>query len=149
MVDRGFGIGGVDFLNDQHIQKYYKKFDNIITNPPFKYGKEFVAQSKKVARNKVCIFHTTTFISGVRRYDMWQDAEFPLRTMYQFSGRVSFKRNGILDQEVPAGGWISWAWFVFEKGYAGKPTLQWILPPPVKDTIGKDDLFGHSDIQND
>lgn len=128
LVDRGYGTGGVDFLNDEHIKKYYNAFDNVITNPPFKYGKEFVKQAKKVATRKIAIFHTTTFLSGVQRYEMWQDREFALRKLIQFSGRVSFKASGILGQDVPAGGWISWAWYLFQKGYTGKPTIEWILP---------------------
>lgn len=37
LIDRGYGVGNIDFLNCQDM------FDgDIITNPPYKYGKEFV-----------------------------------------------------------------------------------------------------------
>ena len=54
LIDRGYGEGGINFLDDDQIRKF-GKFDNIITNPPFKFALDFVLQSKKIARNKICI----------------------------------------------------------------------------------------------
>ena len=127
LIDRGYGEGGVDFLQDDQISRF-GKVDNIITNPPFKFALDFVLQSKKIARKKICILNATMFLDGIKRYEMWMDKEFPLKTMYQFSGRVAFRKNEIADQSQPPGGWVCWAWFVFEKGYTGKPTIDWILP---------------------
>src|SRR5699024_10360390 len=38
LIDRGYGVGGVDFLE----KEYDRTFDNVLTNPPFKYMREFV-----------------------------------------------------------------------------------------------------------
>ena len=57
---------------------------------------------------------------------MWLDKGFPLKTMYQFSGRVAFRKNRVDNQGY--GGLMPFSWFVFEKGYTGKPTIDWILP---------------------
>ena len=127
LIDRGYGEGGIDFLDDDQIRKF-GEFDNIVTNPPFKLGIDFVLQSKKIARKKICVFNKTSFLEGVGRYDMWIDKEFPLKNMYQFSSRVPFSKNEVNDQSYS--GMISFSWFVFEKGYVGKPTIDWI--PPIR-----------------
>ena len=125
LIDRGYGEGGIDFLDDTQISRFGAA-DNVITNPPFRFALDFVLQSKKIARNKICILNATMFLDGIKRYEMWQDKDFPLKTMYQFAGRVGFRKNEIVDQTE--GGLIPWAWFVFEKGYTGDPTIKWILP---------------------
>ena len=127
LINRGYGEGGIDFLDDAQISRF-GSVDNIVTNPPFKLGTDFVLQAKKIARKKICILNATMFLDGIKRYEMWLDKDFPLKTMYQFSGRVAFRKNKIVDQSLSPGGWISWAWFVFERGYVGKPTIEWILP---------------------
>mgnify|MGYP001296860676 CR=1 FL=1 len=81
----------------------FGEFDNIVTNPPFKLGTDFVLQSKKIARKKICILNKTMFLDGIKRYEMWIDKDFPLKTMYQFSGRVAFRKNVIADQSLPSG----------------------------------------------
>ena len=125
LIDRGYGEGGVDFLQDDQISRF-GDVDNIITNPPFKFALDFVLQAKKIVRKKICILNATMFLDGIKRYEMWVDKEFPLKTMYQFSGRVVFRKNEVVDQSQS--GLIPWAWFVFEKGYVGEPTIKWILP---------------------
>jgi hypothetical protein len=125
LIDRGYGEGGIDFLDDTQISRFGAA-DNVITNPPFRFALDFVLQSKKIARNKICILNATMFLDGIKRYEMWQDKDFPLKTMYQFAGRVGFRKNEIVDQTEY--GLMPWAWFVFEKGYTGDPTIKWILP---------------------
>ena len=125
LIDRGWGEGGVDFLDDDQISRF-GSVDNVITNPPFRFALDFVLQAKKISRKKICILNTTMFLDGIKRYEMWMDEDFPLKTMYQFSGRVGFRKNEVVDQSQS--GLIPWAWFVFEKGYTGKPTIDWILP---------------------
>ena len=125
LIERGYGKGGVDFLNDNQI-KEFGKVDNIITNPPFSLGKEFVIQAKKYARKKICILNKTLFLDSVGRYEMFQDQDFSLKTMYQLVGRVPFRKNNISEERT--GGLLSFAWFVFEKGYTGPPEIKWIPP---------------------
>ena len=125
LIDRGYGEGEIDFLDDAQISRF-GSVDNIITNPPFKFALDFVLQAKKISRKKICILNSTMFLDGIKRYEMWMDEDFPLKTMYQFSGRVAFRKNEIVDQSQC--GLVPWAWFVFERGYTGKPTIDWILP---------------------
>jgi len=125
LIDRGYGKGGIDFLDDAQISRF-GEFDNIVTNPPFKLATDFVLQAKKIAQKKICILNSTMFLDGIKRYEMWMDEDFPLKTMYQFSGRVAFRKNEIVDQSQC--GLIPWAWFLFEKGHVGDATIRWILP---------------------
>ena len=90
LIDRGFGDGGIDFLTYSG-----KSYDNIITNPPFKYALEFVYQAKRYSNHKVALFLKTVFLESNARYEMFQDKEFPLKVMYQFSKRVPLYKKGI------------------------------------------------------
>jgi|TARA_R110002012_G_scaffold311199_2_gene520545 hypothetical protein len=123
LVDRGYGKGGVDFLNDDTINDI-GKFDNIITNPPFSDFDKFVVQSKKVATKKIALISKTQYLQGIKRHNIFIDKDFPLKIVYQFSGRVSFQKNTI-DQ---INSMMAFAWFVFEKGYKGKPQIEFIQP---------------------
>ncbi len=119
LIYRNYGIGDVDFLKYDGI-----KYDNIITNPPYKIGLEFIKQSKKYTNKKIAMFLKTVFLESESRYEMFQDTDYALKTMYQFSKRVSLYKNG---QKMKNSGMISYAWYVWEKGYIGKPTIEWIL----------------------
>lgn len=115
----GYLNDNIDFLN----YNGEKKYDNIITNPPYKYALDFVNHSKKYANNKIAMFLKTVFLESAGRYEMFQDTEFPLKTMYQFSKRVSLYKD---DKQMSAGGMIAYAWYVWDKNYTGKPTIEWI-----------------------
>ena len=118
LINRGYGDTGKDFL------KYGgANFGNIITNPPFKFGLEFILKAKQVANHKIAMFLKTVFLESQARYDMFNDKVFPLKTLYQFSKRISLYKNGI---KMKNGGMASYAWYVWDKSYSGKPTIEWI-----------------------
>jgi len=122
LIDRGYGKGQVNFLANGMFSDLEQQ-DNIITNPPYKYALEFVLQAKKLARYKIAMFLKTVFLESQVRYDMFQDRIFPLKTMYQFSNRVPIYKSGIV---MKNSGLVAYAWFVWERGYNGKPTIEWI-----------------------
>ena len=122
LVDRDYGVGGVDFLNTE-----FKKVDNVVTNPPFKYAKEFIEKALEVSNKKVAMFCKIQLLEGVSRQEMFMNT--PLKTVYVFSKRQTPFRNG---SPVDENGkkWSStmcFAWFVWEHGYEGKPTIEWLL----------------------
>lgn len=118
LIDRGYGEPEVDFL------KRYFLADNIITNPPYNIALDFVLKAKFSAKKKIAMFLKTVFLESEKRYEMFQDQEFPLKTVYQFSKRVSLYKGGI---KMKNSGMISYAWYVWDKEYSGKPTIEWIL----------------------
>lgn len=64
LIDRGYGKGQVDFLKQSEIFS-----GDIITNPPYKYAKEFVekALSLVVSGSKVAMFLKLQFLEGKAR----------------------------------------------------------------------------------
>ena len=121
LVDRGYGEGVKDFLKDD-----FQKYDNIITNPPYKYAKEFIEKGLEVTTGKVAMFCKIQLLEGVARRKMFK--ETPLKTVYVFTKRQNPWRNG---SPVDENGkkWAStmcFAWFVWEHGYKGEPTIKWI-----------------------
>lgn len=119
LIDRGYGDGNIDFINNTS----FKKFDNIITNPPYKYALEFVNSAKKHSNKKIALFLKTVFLESEKRYDMFQDTEFPLARIYQFSKRVALNKNII---DTSKSGMIAYAWYIWDIEHVGKPTIDWI-----------------------
>lgn len=116
LINRGYGKQ-LDFLQSDLVA------DNIVTNPPYKLGLDFVLKAKKQGRNKVAMFLKTVWLESDARYEMFQDTEFPLKTIYQFSKRISLYKNG---KKMKNSGMIAYAWYVWDKDYVGKPTVEWI-----------------------
>lgn len=118
LIDRNYGDVGIDFL------KYNgKKHNNIITNPPYKHALDFVLKSKEISNKKIAMFLKTVFLESDTRYNMFQDKEFPLKGIYQFSKRVTLSRGGV---KMKNSGMISYAWFVWDKDWIGEPIIRWI-----------------------
>lgn len=117
LIDRGYGEV-CDFFEYNG-----EKFDNIITNPPYKFAQEFVERSKIFANKKIAMLLKTTFLESVSRYQMFKDLKFPLKCIYQFSKRLTLYKNGI---KMKNSGMISYAWFVWDIDYKGKPYIEWI-----------------------
>ena len=123
LVDRGYArLNGVkDFLTDD-----FKRFDNIITNPPFKYAKEFILKSLSISNDKVMMLCKIQLLEGVKRYDLFKNT--PLKYVYVYSSRVATYRNGV-SRDENGRKWATTmclAWFVWEKGYIGDPVIRWI-----------------------
>ena len=116
LADRGYRIPEKDFLNYRG-----ELHDNIITNPPYKHALEFVLQAKKYARYKVAMFLKTVSLESEARSEMFSDKEFPLKTMYEFSRRVTLSREGM---KMKNSGMIAYAWFVWQGNYVGNPRIE-------------------------
>lgn len=69
LIDRGYGEGSIDFL------EYNGTFNgDIITNPPYKYAKEFVEKALDVIPNgnRVAMFLKLQFLEGKARRKMFE-----------------------------------------------------------------------------
>ena len=76
------------------------------------------------SKKKIAMFLKTVWLESESRYEMFQDKEFPLKTVYQFSKRVTLYKGGV---KMKNSGMIAYAWYVCDKDYVGKPTIEWIL----------------------
>lgn len=122
LIDRGYGLGGVDFLSE-NIEFY----GDIITNPPYKYAKEFVEHAIETVADgyKVAMFLKLQFLEGKTRKVFFQ--KYPPKRVYVASGRLMCAKNGEFEKmKAGVGSAIAYAWFVWEKGFAGNPQIAWI-----------------------
>ena len=116
LVDRGYGEAGVDFL-----MEWQGRAPNIVTNPPFKLAEQFVERALALATGKICMLARIQFLEGAQRRTLFQ--KNPPRRVWVFSKRLTMTAN---DTAEAKGGMLTFAWFVWESGYAGSPELGWL-----------------------
>lgn len=116
LVDRGYGVGGVDFLTDNIYDSL--PYDAVITNPPFKHAVQFIEKALKIAP-LVCMLLRLAFVESERRDKFFK--QYPPRYIAVFRRRVRTSKNG----EFPEGeaSATCHAWFIWERGYKGNPEL--------------------------
>lgn len=125
IIDRGFaGTEIADFLkvSKEDVRNDFTR--DIITNPPYKYAKEFVEHALDISvdSTKVAMFLKLTFLEGQARREMFKAN--PPKKIYVFSGRVNCAKNG--DFENTNSSAVAYAWFVWEKGFRGDPVVKWV-----------------------
>lgn len=117
LIDRGFGVGGVDFLKCDEVFS-----GDIITNPPYKYAKEFTEKALQLVGDggKVAMFLKIQFLEGKARRSFFE--ENPPRKILVSTTRILCGKNGVFEGTSA----VCYAWFVWEKGYKGNPEIEWI-----------------------
>ena len=120
LIDRGYGKGNTDFL---------RSVDNewcgdILTNPPYKYAKEFVEKALKVTRTGcyTIMFLKIQFLKGQARQELFK--KYPPKYVYINSARQLCAMNGEFEKYNATA--ICYCWFIWEKGFNGEPTIRWI-----------------------
>lgn len=126
LIDREYGIGGIDFLKYEfgHITDY--DICTVITNPPFNLFQDFAEKALKIATHKVILFGKLQALEGQKRATFLENS--PLKAVYVFKKRINPMRNGS-DVDENGKKWAStmaFAWYVWEKGYTGEPIIKWI-----------------------
>lgn len=121
LIYRGYGEKqSLDFL------KYEGElFDgDIITNPPYSKGAEFVEKAIETISDghKVAMFLKLIFLETEARKPFFE--KYPPRTVYVFHHRMKCGKNG--DFSSVRSSAIAYAWFVWDKGFTGIPQFQWI-----------------------
>ena len=123
LIDRGYGNGQIDFLETDIAWN-----GDIITNPPYKYAKQFIQKSLDIINKsencdlKIAMFLKLTFLEGQNRKKFFQ--ENPPRYVLVYSKRQKCALNGEFDKLGSSA--VCYAWFVWEKGFEGNPTIMWI-----------------------
>ena len=119
IVDRGFpGTEIKDFLTLD------KNQNDIITNPPYKFCKEFVEHALDISPDgtKIAMFLKLTFLESQSRKELFE--KYPFKTLYVFSSRRSCAKNG--DFEKYPSSAVAYGWYVWVKGFKGNPEIKWI-----------------------
>lgn len=96
---------------------------DIITNPPFKFAKQFVehALDSITAGHKVAMYLRIQFLESEGRRALFE-YEPPAR-VYVAHGRFGCALNGEWDTRSSSA--MMFAWYVWEKGFKGDPVLKW------------------------
>lgn len=134
IVDRGYPNTIVqDFLT----WETDRKFDCIITNPPFSLAKEFVEKSMDLLNEgsieedgypngQLIMFLKIQFLEGEKRKELFD--KYPPKYIYVFRNRMATWNSG---QPLDPNGkrWATTmchAWFVWEKGSRTEPIVRWL-----------------------
>lgn len=121
LIDRGFGESGVDFLSTTH------QFDgDIITNPPYKYAREFVEHAIESVTDghKVAMLLKIQFLEGKARRELFE--KYPPQFIYISSNRINCCKNGDFSPEQRKNNSAqAYAWYIWTKGFTGEPTVRW------------------------
>lgn len=120
LIDRGYGKGNTDFLKS--IPNEW--VGDILTNPPYKYARQFVEKAMEVTRNScyTIMFLKIQFLEGQARKEMFK--KYPPKYVYVNSERQLCAMNGEFDKYKATA--LCYCWFVWEKGFTGEPTIRWI-----------------------
>lgn len=123
LVDRGYGSGNTDFLKS--IPDSW--CGDVLTNPPYKYAKEFVEKALEVTRigTYTVMFLKIQFLEGQGRRELFK--KYPPKYVYVNSKRQVCAKNGNFDKYANGTGTaICYCWFVWQKGFTGEPIIRWI-----------------------
>lgn len=125
LIDRGYSSATCgekfNFLKTSTPTDY-----NIITNPPYKYSQEFVEKSIEILQKGklCCMLMKLTFLEGNKRYEMFQ--KYPPKHLLVFSNRINCALGGDFKTTPKHGGAVAYGWYIWEKGFTGKTTIDWI-----------------------
>jgi hypothetical protein len=118
LVDRGCpqSAFGIDFLFP-----VYAPIDGIVTNPPFKLARAFVDRALDLAPY-VAMLLRVSFLEGAARRPWFKAG--PLARVHISSRRLPMMHRHEWDGPKSTSA-IAFAWFVWSKGHATPPTIDW------------------------
>lgn len=121
LIDRGYG----DVKDFFSFNAQLREDIDIITNPPYRYAKEFVEHALEVVQEgcKVAMFLKIQFLEGRARKALFD--KYPPKKVYVFSSRVNCAKNGEFEKYKSSA--VCYAWFVWVKGFKGSPTIDWLI----------------------
>ena len=127
LKNRGYGRPGmlnVDFLQNYDFPIRYN-VGIILTNPPYSLANEFILHALRVLPQGgvyIALMNVSS-LAGIARYEKIYRYG-TLREVYVFSKRIGCWKNNERDDNKAH--IVNYAWYVFQKGYTGQPTLYWL-----------------------
>ena len=120
LIDRGYNDNIIDFLTTGNANYSC----DILTNPPYKYAKEFVEKALYIQADGyyTIMFLKIQFLEGQERKKLFK--KYPPKYVYVNSARQLCSMNG--DFEKYKAKALCYCWFIWQKGYKGEPTIRWI-----------------------
>ena len=126
LVDRGYGTGNMNFFEQTTLPE--KNIRCILTNPPYKFATDYVVHALSLLPEDgyLCLFLKTTFAEGQDRFRRIFAFTPPILVL-QCVERILCAKNGEFGyMEDHGGSAVSYAWWIWRKGYKGKTMLDWI-----------------------
>lgn len=124
LINRGYikQQATLNFLDNDMSNK--NEYD-IVTNPPYKYAAEFVERALEISKEgtKVAMLLKIQFLESERRGKLFD--KNPPKRIWVARKRLNTARNGDFEN-FGSGSAMLLAWFIWEKGFIGKPTVDWI-----------------------
>ena len=119
--DLYYGENKRDFFDED------RKFDYVITNPPFNYATEFLLKAKTIATKQVIFFLRVNFLQGIERFnEIYKKYDnYRLKHIYQFTRMVDMSAP-IREDGKYTTAMLSYFWGVWENGFNGEPVVEWI-----------------------
>ena len=124
IIDRGYiGAEILDFLQVKKADINQDFSRDIITNPPYKYAKEFVEHALEISMDstKIAMFLKVQFLEGKARRKLFD--KHPPKVIYVASSRLNCAMNGDFDKYPSSA--VAYAWFIWEKGFKGDTVVKW------------------------
>lgn len=121
IIDRGSPNTKVqDFLT--YIPKEVNTSD-IITNPPYKKGLDFVKHSLDISADgvKVAMFLKLQFLEGQARGQFFKTCN--PKYVYITSARMMCAKDGDFTKKMSSA--VAYAWIIWEKGFVGDTIVRW------------------------
>lgn len=118
LIDRGYGEQK-DFLKCNEAW-----CGDILTNPPYKYAKEFVEKALELINDDYycCMLLKIQFLESKARRKLF-DKNPPIY-VYINSERQTCYINGDMSKKMSSAS--CYCWYVWKKGFNGEPTIRWI-----------------------
>ena len=130
LIDRGYGVTGVNFLEQLTMPEVLPTQDVcILTNPPYSLVTEFILHALDILpmdAHAIFLLKTTS-IEGKKRFEQIY-RNTPPNYVFQFVERIICAKGGDFERtkkEIGAGA-QAYCWMVFKKGYKGPTILDWI-----------------------
>ena len=128
-------IYGNDFLKDKYKDENY---DWVITNPPFKFAKEFVLKALEMSNIGCAFFLRQGFLESKNRYEELFKNN-PPSIIGQFTERVALVKNKV---DKNAGSAVSYIWVVWLKHSLNNfENTNFIFIPPCKKYLEKNEDY--------
>ena len=134
LYDRGFGEIGQDFLKLET-----RRASCLVTNPPFSLDEEFVLHAIELQYDIAIFFLRLKWLCGADRYRRVMGPTPPCLVL-PFIERIKFFAGDTPTEDQPGWNTEDFAWFVWRRGYIGKPTVDWLS----RDDGIQGDLFRES-----
>lgn len=99
---------------------------DIVTNPPYSLAKEFIEKGLEIIKPgaKVAMFLKIQFLESKGRKDLFLSN--PPKTIYVSCSRLVCAKNGDFEEmKLRGGSAVSYAWYVWEKGFTGTTSIKW------------------------